>query len=97
MEIILDFFKSNSWRLHTFGIAATLGFAFIINRARRGADAQLPNRQAAGWVLISVSLIVCVALIIDTVRLFGLTGTLQSLILAVLAAGILVLLSGKDR
>jgi len=96
MEIILDFFKSNSWRLHTFGIAATLGFAFIINRARRGADAQLPHRQAAGWVLISISLIVCVALIIDTVRLFGLTGTLPSLVLAVLAAGILVLLSGRD-
>jgi FtsH-binding integral membrane protein len=96
METILEFLKSNSWRLHTFGIAATLGFAFIINRIRRGEDAQLPNRQAAGWVLISVSLLVCLALIIDTARLFGLAGALVSLVLAVLAAGILVLFSGKD-
>jgi len=95
METILDFLKSNSWRLHTFGIAAALGFAFIINHVRHGADAQLPNRQAASWVLISVSLIVCVAVIIDTVRLFGLAGTLASLVLAVLASGILILLSGR--
>jgi len=82
--------------LHTFGIAATLGFAFIINRARHGADAQLPNRQAAGWVLISVSLLVCIGVFINTVRLFGLAGTVTSLVLAVLAAGILVLLSGRE-
>lgn len=96
METIFDFLKSHSWRLHTFGIAAMLGFAFIINHTRRGADAQLPHRQAAGWVLISVSLLVCIGVIIDTALQFGLEGTLASLVLAVPAAGILFFLFGRD-
>jgi hypothetical protein len=96
METISDFLKSDSWRLHTFAIAATLGFAFLINRTRQGADAQLPNRQAVGWALLSLSLTVCIAVIIDTVRIFGFAGTLVALVLAALTAGVLVLLSGRD-
>jgi len=95
MNSITEYLGSNAWRLHTFGIAATLGFAYIINRARRGADAQLPHRQAAGWVLIYASLIAALALLIDTFRLFGLFGGVLSLAAGMMAAGILVILSGR--
>lgn len=92
----LEFIHSNAWRLMTFGMAAAVGFAFLINRTRRQPDAQLPNRQAAGWIMILVSIAVTIALGVRVFSSFGPTAGAASLVLAVLAGGLLVLLAGHD-
>ena len=92
----LEFVHSNTWRLITFGMAAAAGFAFIINRTRRQPDAQQPNRQAAGWVMILLSLGVVVGLGGWVFSSFGSAAAASSLVLAAIAGGLLVLLAGRD-
>ncbi|MDC8450873.1 MAG: hypothetical protein LV473_21315 [Nitrospira sp.] len=77
-------------------MAAASGFAFLINRTRRQPDAQLPNRQAAGWIMILVSLGITIALGARVLSSFGSTAGVASLVLAVLAGGLFVLLAGRD-
>ena len=91
-----EFIHSNAWRLITFGMAVASGFAFIINRTRRQPDAQAPNRQAAGWIMILVSLGVTVGLAVWAFSSFGSAAGAASLVLALLAGGLLVLLTGRD-
>jgi drug/metabolite transporter (DMT)-like permease len=96
MDFLFEIIKSVSWRLHTFGIAAALGFACIINRIRRQPDAQLPHRQTAGWIMICAALALTLILLIDTFRTSGFTGGIASLIVAVFVAFILVILAGRE-
>jgi hypothetical protein len=91
-----EFLQSNTWRLITFGITITFGFAFIINRTRREPDAQTSNRQAAGWVMILGSLAIAIGLNIWVFVSFGGLAGVASIVLSLIAAGILVILSCRD-
>ncbi|WP_173178979.1 hypothetical protein [Desulfosarcina ovata] len=91
-----DFFQSNAWRLITFGMAATSGFAFIINRTRRQPDAQAANRQVAGWIMILASLAIAIGLGIRSFSSFGSLAGGVSVVLALVAAGFIVMIAGRD-
>jgi FtsH-binding integral membrane protein len=96
MNFLLEIVKTKAWRLHTFGIAAAVGFAYIINRIRSQPDAQLPQRQTAGWIMICVALALALILLIDTFRISGFIGGITSLIVAVFVAFILIALAGRS-
>jgi len=90
------FISSNAWRLITFGMAAAAGFAFIINRARCQPDAQAQNRQVSGWIMIVLSIAIVVGLCVWVFTGFGFVAGFASLVLSIMAGGLLVLLAGRD-
>lgn len=50
MDFLFEIIRSASWHLHTFGIAAVLGFACIINPAfKKKSQARRINRNK--WCL----------------------------------------------
>jgi hypothetical protein len=89
----VNFIYEIAWRFMTLTMAAAAGFAFIINRIRREPDAQLPNRQAAGWFLILASIGSSIALEISVFYWFGYAAAIASLFVAVLGGGLFVLLA----
>lgn len=89
----LDFIREGRWLALTGGIGGALGFAFLINLIRLQPDAQLPNRQVAGWIMIVLALAVAIALTIYTFMSYGRVGGFSALLGASFAAGVLVLLS----
>jgi hypothetical protein len=89
------FVSESGWRLMTLGIGATVGFAYIINRTRLEPDAQRPNRQVAGWILIFLSLLVAALLGIWVFSLYGVAGGVAALLGSVVLGSVLVLLAGR--
>ena len=90
-----EFLSETGWRLMALGIGAALGFAYIINRTRLEPDAQMPNRQAAGWILILLSLLVAVALGVWVLMSYGGQAGAAALVGALVLGGLLVLLAGR--
>ena len=93
MDQSIEFLQSKAWWLLTLGLAGALGFAILINGARSGYDAQTSSRQAAGCILIAVSVGIAISLSIWIFNSFGTRGGLAALFLAGAGAVILILLA----